>query len=129
MVTASPDDALQKFDALSKNYSSSIRSLRKDLERNTKGGNEDEVNAIKSDIDNNLETFVPVLMSQASIHWERGDYAKVEKVLRQSQDIYSDEEEWKLNIAHALFVQQGSKFKECIEYYEPFVDVKGVDSI
>ena len=129
MVTASPDDALQKFDALSKKYSSSIRSLRKDLERNTKGGNEDEVNAIKSDIDNHLETFVPVLMSQASIHWERGDYAMVEKVLRQSQDICSDEEEWKLNIAHALFVQQGSKFKECIEYYEPFVDVKGVDSI
>ena len=129
MVTASPDDALQKFDALSKNYSSSIRSLRKDLERNTKSGNEDEVNAIKSDIDNNLETFVPVLMSQASIHWERGDYAKVKKVLRQSQDIYSDEEEWKLNITHALFVQQGSKFKECIENYEPFVDVKRVDSI
>merc|ERR1711988_470056 len=43
----------------------------------------------------------------------------VEKIFRQSAEFCSEDESWKLNVAHIFFMQE--KFKECIRYYEPFV--------
>lgn len=129
MITASPDEALKKFEVLSKKYLSTIRSLKRELESNKRNGNDDEVEAIESDIANEMKLIIPILMSHASVHWERRDYAMVERVLRQSEDVCNDEDEWKLNVAHALFAQQGPKFKECIQYYEPFVNTKGAESL
>merc|ERR1711920_28088 len=46
-------------------------------------------------------------------------YSMVEKIFRQSAEFCSEDESWKLNVAHIFFMQE--KFKECIRYYEPFV--------
>lgn len=43
----------------------------------------------------------------------------VEKLFRQSAEFCSEDESWKLNVAHIFFMQE--KYKECIRYYDPFV--------
>jgi len=58
-------------------------------------------------------------MGQAKIYWDLEHYSMVEKIFRQSAEFCSEDESWKLNVAHIFFMQE--KFKECIRYYEPFV--------
>ena len=70
--------------------------------------------------DDALESFMPVLMSQANIYWERQNYPQVEKIFRQTAEFCSEHEAWKLNVAHVFFLQ-ADKYEEAIRYYEPFV--------
>lgn len=72
-----------------------------------------------SEFDEALAKYIPVLMGQAKIYWELENYSMVEKIFRQSAEFCSEDESWKLNVAHIFFMQE--KFKECIRYYEPFV--------
>jgi tetratricopeptide repeat protein 30 len=66
-----------------------------------------------------LAKYIPVLMGQAKIYWDMENYAQVEKIFRQSAEFCSEDESWKLNVAHIFFMQE--KYKECVRYYEPFV--------
>jgi tetratricopeptide repeat protein 30 len=77
--------------------------------------------------DEALEAYIPVLMAQARIYWEREHYTMVEKIFRQSAEFCSEHETWKLNVAHVFFMQE-NKFKEAIHYYEPII-TKHEDSI
>ena len=47
-------------------------------------------------------------MSQARIYWERSNYPQVEKIFRKSVEFCSENETWKLNVAHVLFMQVNS---------------------
>ncbi|KAF1788453.1 Tetratricopeptide-like helical domain [Phytophthora cactorum] len=60
--------------------------------------------------DDALEDFMPVLMAQANIYWERGNYTQVEKIFRQTAEFCSEHEAWKLNVAHVFFLQ-GNKYE------------------
>ena len=60
--------------------------------------------------DEALEAYIPVLMAQARIYWEREHYTMVEKIFRQSAEFCSEHETWKLNVAHVFFMQE-NKFK------------------
>jgi tetratricopeptide repeat protein 30 len=57
----------------------------------------------------------------AKIYWDIGNYPKVEKILLESEEFCSEHDTWKLNMAHALFMQE-NKFKDAIRYYEPIVE-------
>lgn len=48
-----------------------------------------------------------VLMGQAQIYWDMEQYSKVQSILQQSADFCSEHEAWKLNSAHAHFMQGG----------------------
>ena len=50
-------------------------------------------------------SYVPVLMAQAKIYWDREDYSQVEKIFRKSVEFCSEHDMWKLNVAHVLFMQ------------------------
>ncbi len=43
----------------------------------------------------------------------------VEKIFRKSVEVCNDDDTWKLNVAHVLFMQ--NKYKEAIGFYEPIV--------
>ncbi|KAJ1624803.1 hypothetical protein T492DRAFT_1044543 [Pavlovales sp. CCMP2436] len=60
--------------------------------------------------DEALERYIPSLMSQARIYWQREHYPMVEKLFRQSAEFCSEHEAWQLNVAHVFFMQE-SKFK------------------
>uniref|UniRef100_A0A667XGE0 Tetratricopeptide repeat protein 30 n=1 Tax=Myripristis murdjan TaxID=586833 RepID=A0A667XGE0_9TELE len=64
--------------------------------------------------------YIPVLMAQAKIYWNRENYHMVEKIFRKSVEICSEHDTWKLNVAHVLFMQE-NKYKEAIGFYEPIV--------
>jgi tetratricopeptide repeat protein 30 len=59
-------------------------------------------------------------MGAARIYWDRGNYAQVERIFRQSAEFASEHEVWKLNVAHTFFMQE-SKYREAIRYYAPIV--------
>ncbi|RYH30050.1 hypothetical protein EON65_06410 [archaeon] len=63
--------------------------------------------------DEELERYIPVLMAQARIYWERENYFLVEKLFFQSAEFCSEHEVWKLNVAHVFFMQE-TKFKDAI---------------
>lgn len=44
-------------------------------------------------------------MSQAKIYWDMNDYSQVEKIFRKSAEFCSENDIWKLNVAHTLFMQ------------------------
>jgi hypothetical protein len=54
--------------------------------------------------DDVLESYVPILMAQANIYWEMGQYSSVIKVLNQSREFASEHETWKLNLGHTYFM-------------------------
>ncbi len=59
-------------------------------------------------------------MHQAKILWDQGNYAAVEKLFRKSVEFCSENDTWKTNVGHVLFMQE-NKFKEAITFYEPIV--------
>lgn len=65
-------------------------------------------------------SYLPVLMNQAKIYWDRENYVQVEKIFRQSAELCGDADVWRLNVAHTLFMQE-NKFREATSFYEPLV--------
>ncbi|KTF88069.1 hypothetical protein cypCar_00003259 [Cyprinus carpio] len=72
------------------------------------------------DYDEVLERYIPVLMAQAKIYWNRENYSMVEKIFHKSLEFCNEHDTWKLNVAHVLFMQD-NKYKEAIGFYEPIV--------
>jgi len=54
--------------------------------------------------DSSLDQYIPVLMMQAKVYWDKGNYDQVEKIFRQSAEFCSEHETWKLNVAHVFFM-------------------------
>uniref|UniRef100_A0A3P8S5C7 Tetratricopeptide repeat protein 30 n=1 Tax=Amphiprion percula TaxID=161767 RepID=A0A3P8S5C7_AMPPE len=63
--------------------------------------------------------YIVVLMSQAKIYWNRENFQMVEKIFRKSVEVCNEDDTWRLNVAHVLFMQ--NKYKEAIGFYEPIV--------
>ena len=64
--------------------------------------------------------YLPVLMQQTKIYWDRDNFVQVEKIFRKSVEFCNDQDTWKLNVAHVLFMQE-TKYKEAAGFYEPIV--------
>lgn len=54
--------------------------------------------------------YLPALMAQAKLLWEKAQWAQIERLFRRSAEFCRGNETWKLNLAHTLFMQE--KFKE-----------------
>lgn len=126
MTATNPEEAYQKLDTLSQNYITKLRGLIKDI--SDANNAVDQTSKSKESIRKSVEKFnsvqkqyIPVLMAQAKIFWEKENYEMVERLFRQSAEFCGDNETWKLNVGHVFFMQQGSKFKDAISYYDPLV--------
>lgn len=129
MSMESPDGAIPKFQITCKKLSASIRSLVKTLDDAKNSGNSDEAHTIESDIAKKIDILLCNVMAQASIYWEREDYSMVEHLLTNHAEYCCNHDEWILNMGHCIFAQQGGKFKDCIRYYESFVNTHSPESI
>jgi hypothetical protein len=59
-----------------------------------------------------------VLMAMASIYWDMEHYSAVERIFRQSAEFCSDNEVWKLNVAHTFFMQvRGNIFQISFKHF------------
>ena len=155
MVQTSPEEAYRKFDDLTNKHIEGMRKLTKHIQDSRMSRDNEQIKgrfvcmffvlskekkspflmfvlvflsleSLKK-YDEALEAYIPVLMAQARIYWEREHYTMVEKIFRQSAEFCSEHETWKLNVAHVFFMQE-NKFKEAIHYYEPII-TKHEDSI
>ncbi|XP_036356075.1 snRNA-activating protein complex subunit 3-like [Octopus sinensis] len=64
-------------------------------------------------------------MQQSKIYWDVENYQKVERIFRSSVEFCNENEVWRLNVAHVLFMQE--KYKEAISFYEPItVDISAI---
>lgn len=120
MVPTSIEEAYRKFDEMSAKFIERLRRLLKQIQDARIAGANEEIRSSLKEYDEELEKYVPVLMAQARIYWDRDNFPMVDKLLFQSMEFCSEHEVWKLNMAHVSFMQE-SKFKEAIKYYEPIV--------
>ena len=60
-------------------------------------------------------------MGQANIYWDLHNYVVIEKLLKKASEFCTDVEVWQLNLGHALFMQENTKFSEAIELYKLIV--------
>ena len=73
---------------------------------------------IVNNYENILQKYLPVITAQAKIFWDLGNYDTVESILKSNdiQEIYNENQTWKINLGHAYFIQE-TYFKEAINYY------------
>ncbi len=116
----SPEEAFRKFDELTKKHVEGLRKLTKQIQDARLAGDKETIKTALTKYDEALEAHLPVLMASAKIYWDKEHYAMVEKIFRQSAEFCSDNDTWKLNVAHVFFMQE-NKFKDAIRFYEPIV--------
>ncbi|KAM3722090.1 Tetratricopeptide repeat protein 30A [Dirofilaria immitis] len=115
-----PMDAYNKFEAIGNEQINELRKLTKRLNEIREGNDELIVQKTIKAYDDTMAKYMPVLMSQAKIYWDMNNYTQVEKIFRKSAEFCNDDDIWKLNVAHTLFMQ-ANKFKEAAGFYEPNV--------
>ncbi|XP_017161659.1 intraflagellar transport protein 70A [Poecilia reticulata] len=114
-----PEEAFRKFEEMNSKLTEQLRKLAKQVQ-DTRHTRDDEVQSkTLQDYDLLQEKYVVVLMAQAKIYWNRENFQMVEKIFRKSVEFCNDDDTWKLNVAHVLFMQ--NKYKEAISFYEPIV--------
>jgi tetratricopeptide repeat protein 30 len=121
MSVSDPAEAFRRFEGLKQKHVATLRARTKMISDARSTGVKDEVKKALNAYDRTLEEYIPCLMAQAHIYWERGNYLQVENIFRQSAEFCSEHEKWKLNVAHTFFMQEQDKFAEALRYYEPFV--------
>merc|ERR1712232_599136 len=119
LAQSAPEEAYRRFDELSSKHIDALRRGTKNIQDARRQRDQSAVKKYLNEFDEALAKYIPVLMGQAKIYWDMEHYSMVEKIFRQSAEFCSEDESWKLNVAHIFFMQE--KFKECIRYYEPFV--------
>ncbi|KND03893.1 uncharacterized protein SPPG_01347 [Spizellomyces punctatus DAOM BR117] len=117
---SSAEEAYNRFDDLATKHADILRKLTRQVQEARQNHDEEAVKRVVNEYDDAVERYIPVLMAQAKIYWDRENYHMVEKIFRKSVEFCNEHDIWKLNVAHVLFMQE-SKYKEAISFYEPIV--------
>ncbi|KAF7650021.1 hypothetical protein LDENG_00132350 [Lucifuga dentata] len=115
-----PEEAFRKLDEMNAKLTEQLRKLAKQVQEARLARDDEGQKKAVQEYDLMMEKYIPVLMAQAKIYWNRENYQMVEKIFHKSVEVCNDHDTWKLNVAHVLFVQE-NKYKEAIGFYEPIV--------
>ncbi|XP_053507733.1 tetratricopeptide repeat protein 30A isoform X5 [Ictalurus furcatus] len=115
-----PEEAFRKLDDMAGKLTEQLRKVTKQVQESRRTRDDEGLRKTVEDYDQLLEEYIPVLMAQAKIYWNRENYNMVEKIFRKSVEFCNEHDTWKLNVAHVLFMQE-NKYKEAIGFYEPIV--------
>jgi tetratricopeptide repeat protein 30 len=129
LSTGDEEETLKQLESMSEDYTKTISSLNGELKKHIHNGDEDTISTISERIEHKISMLLSIVMARAQIYWKQKDYVAAEQVLQNAPDLCADSDSWKLNMAHVLYVQQGLKTKECIPYYQWFVDAETKESI
>ncbi|XP_045892966.1 tetratricopeptide repeat protein 30A isoform X2 [Micropterus dolomieu] len=114
-----PEEAFRKFEEMNGKLTEQLRKLAKQVQEARLARDDDVQKKALQDYDLMQEKYIVVLMAQAKIYWNRENFQMVEKIFRKSVEVCNEDDTWKLNVAHVLFMQ--NKYKEAIGFYEPIV--------
>uniref|UniRef100_A0A3Q3KK93 Tetratricopeptide repeat protein 30 n=1 Tax=Monopterus albus TaxID=43700 RepID=A0A3Q3KK93_MONAL len=114
-----PEEAFRKFDEMNARLTEQLRKLAKQVQEARLARDDETQKKALQEYDLMQEKYIVVLMAQAKIYWNRENFQMVEKLFRKSVEVCNEDDTWKLNVAHVLFMQ--NKYKEAIGFYEPIV--------
>ena len=118
MMRSSKEAAYESLDKLGKIYRDLIEKQHKLMRDNKNNTDKNFFSKIVNTYENILQKYLPVITAQAKIFWDLGNYDTVESILKSNdiQEIYNENQTWKINLGHAYFIQE-TYFKEAINYY------------
>jgi tetratricopeptide repeat protein 30 len=118
MMKTSKEAAYESLEKLAKIYRDLIEKQFKLIKENRNNPDRNFFSRILNTYETTLEKYLPVITAQAKIFWDFGNYETVESLLKNHdiQDIYNENQTWKINMGHAYFIQE-TNFKEAINYY------------
>ncbi|TPX30610.1 hypothetical protein SmJEL517_g05847 [Synchytrium microbalum] len=117
---SAPDEAYRRFDDMGARHLEALRKVAKNVADARAKHDDAAVKKLVREYDEGVDRYIPTLMHQARIYWDKADYASVERLFRKTVEFCAESSVWKLNVAHVLFMQE-SKYKEAISFYEPIV--------
>ena len=124
--TRSSGGAFRRLERAANAKAEEMRGLAKSIQDARLRRDAERVKGLAARYDDALEAYVPFLMAQAKIYWDRAHYAQVEKIFRRSALEFCSGPR-RLNVAHGYFMRSlrsDDTFGEAIEYYEPIVRAK-----
>ncbi|KHJ42916.1 tetratricopeptide repeat protein [Trichuris suis] len=98
MQPQSPEESLSKIEALVQQQGDILQRLAKQVSAAQQDNDEDVISKMNEAYSEALQLYLPVLMEQAKMYWDRKDYKQVEKIFQQSVDFCGNYDLWKLNI-------------------------------
>ena len=119
LCVSAPEDATRKLSDLSRKLESQLAKAAAAIQDSRGSHNPDELRNKVAAYDALAGKLLPVVMWKAKVYWEKKDYPSADQILREYIDFFADEDCWKINIAHVLFMQE--RFPEAVQFYEPIV--------
>jgi tetratricopeptide repeat protein 30 len=118
MMRTSKEAAYESLEKLAKIYHENIIKQFKLIKDYKNSPDKVLFNKIIQNYELALQKYLPVITAQAKIFWDLGNYEMVEQLLKSPhiQEIYYENQTWKINLGHAYFIQE-TAFKEAINYY------------
>jgi len=116
-----PVDAANTLELIAQKNTNILRKLMKKVTDARAENNDEKLKTTLRDYETEVDQYLPVLMAHAKIYWEQGDFSKVENLFRKSVEFCNDQEAWRINVAHTMFVQN-TKFTEASNFYEPLIE-------
>ena len=118
---SNPEETARKLEQLGNKHLENLKRITKEIKESRNDSDNDGLKKALKEYDDCLEKYIPVLMAEANIYWNKEDYATVERLFRNTADYCSVHDTWRLNYAHTFFVQD-DKYHECISYYERILE-------
>ncbi|XP_018908538.1 intraflagellar transport protein 70A isoform X2 [Bemisia tabaci] len=115
-----PEEAYRRFDEMASKLAEQMRKLSKQVQEAKMGQDNGTLKKLLVEYDDLLDKYIPVMMAQAKIFWDKENYNQVEKIFHKSVEFCKENDTWRLHVGHVLFMQD-NKFKEATGFYEPLV--------
>ena len=111
------DETAKKLERLGTKHVEELRRITRAIKDAQWEKDDDALKKTLKDYDDSLEKYIPVLMAECSIYWQKEKYEMVERLLLNAREYCAVHDTWKLNLAHCFFIQEG-KYSEAIQNYE-----------
>ncbi|KAL0234133.1 hypothetical protein PCE1_001171 [Barthelona sp. PCE] len=115
-----PEDAVFRLKKQAETKVTALRRQTKTMQDARLESDHEAEKAACHDYDILLEGLTPLLMSWCKVYWNHKNWEKVEQVLMQHSDFCGEDPTWRLNMAHALFMQD--RWQEASVFYLPFFE-------
>ncbi|KAL0231608.1 hypothetical protein GEMRC1_011012 [Eukaryota sp. GEM-RC1] len=121
LAKASPAESFRRLDLLAGRHVDRLRRITKNIQDARLSKDQNRTRMLVDQFDNELESYIPVLMAQAKVLWDEENYSACERLLKQSTEFCAENNTWKLNLAHCFFMTE-SMFNDSIALYIPVVE-------
>ena len=127
LIQSNAAEAYRKLEQLSAQYIERLRKVTKAIQEHRLASDTELIKAELKTYDATIDAYLPILMSQCRIYWDRHNYEQVERLLKLNAEFVSESDTFRLNVAHTLYMQE-TRYKDAITYYE-FICKKHYTSI